>query len=383
MKNHRFTSRVSGHPLTKTAGNTQQGLPVAVILLALIVLVAINQLGSPTPWTAPRWDKANRPEISRVFGTWGAVIDSSGWESALQTDLSYLLQPQAFGLPSGGNVYLGNPAKQLETTSRFEGQPRIVAWASTGFVEAQAELYERPGQRTLLSGPVQARVSGPFLGEPTDGLSLDALQNFPRETERVVWLDTDRFRLPDEHRNALRVAWKRWEFQPTESLAAAFASPFCYAQWRGQTIFLFGVESSKKIESELAQRFPKVVMKQTTAWAEGTQITGFGRDENAAWFYRGDYFVATPSNGVESLKGFLNSRFGRNQEFGSRDNFLGELQKLAKSEKRGWHVCVIERNSDRGAHWALLLRILEDGRATGFLVAELQPESTVPKDATH
>lgn len=375
MYKRRLQHRVSLHQ----SGSTTRSLPGAILLLIGLVCFSLSQLALSRPWSAPHWQKAESGEPLVNSSTWTIVLDPVGWEAHMTGELSHLLAMEA---DSDGFLFIGTPAKQLKWTGATEEGPRASVRLNTKYFRARSELYQQAEGPRMLSGPVEGHLSGPFLGKVGEGQSLDALRLFPRDTERLIWLDTESLRIPESHRKALREEWSRWEFQPTETLTAAFRSPFCYARWRGQSLFLFGVESADTVQAELAERFPDVVMKKTTAWAAGTRVTGFGIQENASWFLRGDFLVATAEGGVRRLENFLEARFEKSFLVQTRPWLLREVQRLSSQGEKGWHLCIIERSPGKALHWALLLRF-KDQRARGHLVVEPQqvPQST-GKDST-
>jgi hypothetical protein len=348
-----------------------------MLLLMAVLCFFCKQLGFSQPWNPPFYGTASLAQLKSQQKPLEVVVDPRGWEKFLKGELGYLLDPDNPRVAGKGLVLLGSASgvEPAIVSPDFSGQPRAAFRQSSESFQIEGELFDSDRGATLISGPVRVQASTRFLApRPGPGVTLDVLRFLPPDVDRALLIDTRSVRLPAALKDALRQQLKRWGFDPFTALGTTLSSPLCYADWRGGSLLLSGIESTELFEDEIEGRFPRAVISTTAAWAAGTRIVGFDRASKPAWFIRGDYLVATPDGGVERLAGMLKGRFENTASFLGHPPLIGELERLSALRK-GWHVCIIERSPESAIHWVLLLAWDKNkpGTANGYLATELRP----------
>lgn len=353
-------------------------IPFALLLLCSALFLIIQQVGVERPWTPPFMGQAH---LSQVDSDWEFVFDTRAWPE-LESLKPYL--PLSSRSLEGGKIYRwGENGRESFTASRRKSVsapgPRVsIAYARDG-LELRTELSQAQVGIGLLSGPIKAKLPSEFFRPESTGVGLQALRLLPLDVERVLLVDTQGIQIPEFLWQALKKDWKRWEFEPHLSLKGALASPFCYADWRGHSLLICALNSPSALQEELARRFPSSLIQSTARWSQGHRILGFQEDRNPAWYFRGDFLLATPVGGTDRLVDLLDYR-SRDLSFRAPDRFFAELQRLGESEK-GWHLCIIERSAEKAIHWAALLRWsdADSGLAEGYLIIKPNPLSRDPQ----
>ena len=345
-------------------------IPVALLLLCGALFLTIQQIGPARPWTPPFMGQANLSQVDS--SDWEFVFDTRAWPDLEKLNL--VLPPSSPSLERG-RIYRWQESglESFEASrgkSTFASGPRASLAYDRGGLEFMAQLYQNQVGVALMSGPIRAKLPSEFFRPESSGVDLEALRMLPLDVERVLLVDTQGIQVPEALWLALQKEWKRWEFEPQVTLQGAFASPFVYALWRGDSVLMCALNSPAALQEELARRFPSSLIPSTVRWSQGHRILGFQEQRNPSWYFRGDFLVATPEGGTDRLVEFLEYR-NRDLAFRKRDRFFAELQRLAEGEK-GWHLCIIERSAEKPIHWAALLRWSDSvsGQAEGYLIVD-------------
>ncbi len=257
-------------------------------------------------------------------------------------------------------------------TSEAGAGARASATLSREGVRARTDLYQSPASPRVWSGPLSVELPAELLSLSAASPEPNLLRQVPADSQRLVWINFERFTFTQEGLEKLSREWDHWEPEVELAPSKLLGPELVYLHWRGSDFLLAQLRDRKGVQDYLAARFPSSLLPVHRIRSYGNLMTGF-LDGGPAWLSHGQVWYGSPQDGFEALTELRSYQTGLGSPppWKGSDLFLREVRaQLAKSSV--WDVVLLENRTDRSYAMAAGLVWESDSKETGegFLVLE-------------